>query len=356
MKNFKTLLTGLICIMAFLLVGCIRGEQTFVVDENNNVTFSVKYSFNKEKTDQYIADAPQEDAEFVQAMIQECEVQNLEGTEYYVMEESSKMTEDDLKENYPNYVINKDKFYIYSADSEEEPDNTLTEDFDTLEDLGITAESLEYVGICAQLPSEIVKTNGTLQEDKTTVEWDMTSLVTDTSITEMELYAYTANDPGDPVADRKTVEKQIADYYDDDDPFGDHDFIYYDNTPTPVPTSTQKPQNNVNNDTQNQTSKAPQPTTEPKKDTVKTPKKDTKAPVIKGIKKNKSYKNKVTVYVKDNKKLKKVTINGKKVKLKKVKKGKYKGYYKFTIKKKGKKTIVAYDAAGNKKKIPIKIK
>lgn len=348
MKKCKTLLVGLICIMTFLLVGCIRAEQTFVVDENNNVTLTMKYSFNKEKTDQYITDAPQEDAEFVESMIQECEVQTFEGTDYYVMEESTKMTEEGMKENYPNFLVTKDKFYTYLENAEEEQEDTLV-DSDMLEEMGLTADSLEYVGISAKLPYEIVKTNGNLLEDKTTVEWDMTASVTDEAITEMEFYAYTANDPGDPAADRKVVEKQIADYNEDDDPFGDHGSIYDQNTPTPVPT----PQNNI---TQNQTSKTPQPTTEPQKTTVKTPKKDTKAPVIKGIKKNKSYKNKVTVYVKDNKKVKKVTVNGKKIKLKKVKKGKYKGYYKFTIKKKGKNTIVAYDTSGNKKKLQIRIK
>lgn len=85
---------------------------------------------------------------------------------------------------------------------------------------------------------------------------------------------------------------------------------------------------------------------------------DTKAPVIKGIKNNKSYKKKAIIYIKDKQLLSKVTDNKKKVKLTKkslVKKGKYKGYYKITIKKKGKHTIAAYDKAGNKKTMKITI-
>ena len=80
--------------------------------------------------------------------------------------------------------------------------------------------------------------------------------------------------------------------------------------------------------------------------------KDTTSPVIKNIKNKKKYKkSKVTVYVKDNDELYKVTVNGKKVKLKKTKKGKYKGYYQFTLKRK-KKTkkykITAMDITDNR--------
>ena len=80
--------------------------------------------------------------------------------------------------------------------------------------------------------------------------------------------------------------------------------------------------------------------------------KDTTPPVIKNIKNKKKYKkSKVTVYVKDNDELYKVTVNGKKVKLKKTKKGKYKGYYQFTLerKKKTKKyKITAMDITDNR--------
>ena len=80
--------------------------------------------------------------------------------------------------------------------------------------------------------------------------------------------------------------------------------------------------------------------------------KDTTPPVIKNIKNKKKYKkSKVIVYVKDNDELYKVTVNGKKVKLKKTKKGKYKGYYQFTLKRK-KKTkkykITAMDITDNR--------
>lgn len=91
-----------------------------------------------------------------------------------------------------------------------------------------------------------------------------------------------------------------------------------------------------------------------------TSEKDTVKPVIKNIKNKKTYnKKKVVVYIKDNVKLKKVTVNNKKVKLKLVKKGKYKGYYKFTVKqtKKNKKyKIVAIDSSYNKTTKTFKLK
>ena len=85
---------------------------------------------------------------------------------------------------------------------------------------------------------------------------------------------------------------------------------------------------------------------------------DTKKPVVKGVKNNKSYNKKAVIYVKDAKQLAKVTINGKKQSItdkKLVKKGKYKGYYKYTVKKKGTNKIVVTDAAGNKSTVKIKI-
>lgn len=86
---------------------------------------------------------------------------------------------------------------------------------------------------------------------------------------------------------------------------------------------------------------------------------DSKTPTIKGVKNNKTYKKKAIVYIKDNLKLSKITINGKKQKItakQLVKKGKYKGYYKYTVKKKGSNKIVVNDAAGNKKTLKIKVK
>jgi len=85
---------------------------------------------------------------------------------------------------------------------------------------------------------------------------------------------------------------------------------------------------------------------------------DIKKPLVKGVKENQTYKKKVTLYVKDACKLSKITINGKKQKMTSkqlVKKGKYKGYYKYTVKKVGNNKVIATDKAGNKKTIKFKI-
>lgn len=76
---------------------------------------------------------------------------------------------------------------------------------------------------------------------------------------------------------------------------------------------------------------------------------DGKKPVIKGVKENKTYKNKAVVYVKDAVQLKTIKINGKAQNMGKkqlVKSGKYKGYYKYVVKKKGANKIVVTDMAG----------
>ena len=87
---------------------------------------------------------------------------------------------------------------------------------------------------------------------------------------------------------------------------------------------------------------------------------DRQKPVFKNlINKKTYYKKKVIAYVKDNKAIKKVTINGKKVKLTKVKKGKYKNYWKFTITRQKKITkykIIAIDPSGNHAKRTIYLK
>ncbi|MBR1865856.1 MAG: hypothetical protein IJ801_05050 [Lachnospiraceae bacterium] len=85
---------------------------------------------------------------------------------------------------------------------------------------------------------------------------------------------------------------------------------------------------------------------------------DTKAPVVKGVKKNKTYQKEAVLYIKDTTKLSKVTIDKKQQKLsnkKLVKTGKYKGYYQYKITKAGKHTVAAYDAAGNKTSVTFKV-
>jgi hypothetical protein len=83
---------------------------------------------------------------------------------------------------------------------------------------------------------------------------------------------------------------------------------------------------------------------------------DTKAPTVKGIKNGGTYHGATLVYVKDTSGIQSVKVNGKKAKLTKVKKGKYKGYQKFTVKASNKKQkIIVTDKAGNKKTLKVKM-
>lgn len=343
MKKNKTVILGFLCMIAFVLGGCVRIESSFSVDQDNKVTVGVEEAFHKEKTDARLMEEEGMTQQEMEQMLSDFEVKTIQGEEYYVAQESHELTEEELEENYPEYIINKDKFYMYSA-MEENPGAGEDGDdiFSLMTEMGISPKDLEYIAIQITLPSEVVKTNGVLQEDKQTVVWDVTSsLFSETDDLFQELYAYTANDPGDPDADRLIVEKQTADpfasYHPGENPMS---------SVNPSIAPTQAPS----------ISASPMPTPQNKVTPPVKKKTDQQPPVIKGAKNNKSYKKGVTLYVKDNKQIKKVTVNGKKVKLKKIVKGKYKGYYKFTVKKKGTYTAVAIDTSGNRKKIKFRIK
>lgn len=338
MKGNRKLLLGILCIMAFVLAGCVRVEESIVVDENNKITMGSELAFNKAKTDERMGqgDNGLSPAE-VEAMMAEemgCVVKAIGGEEYYVQGESTEITEAELEEKYPTYLITKDKFFCYGiVDGDEGTDDSTS---DSMGEMGLSPEDVEYCVLRVKLPSEVVKTNGTTQEDKQTVEWDIKEVMfSETGKTqEIEYYAYTANDPGNIEADREIIKKRMA-----DPTASEHPATETPAAPTVSP--------DVNPSTSPDSGRMVDKTTPPV---------DRKAPVIKGVKKNKKYKKKATVYVRDNVKIKKVLLNGKKVKLKKVSKGKYKGYYKFTVKKKGKCTVAAYDTSGNCKKIKFRIK
>ena len=78
-------------------------------------------------------------------------------------------------------------------------------------------------------------------------------------------------------------------------------------------------------------------------------KKDTKKPTVKGVKNNKTYKKSVKFKVSDKSGIKKVTLNKKKIKVSKAKKG-------YTVKNNGKYTLKVWDKAGNVRTVKFKIK
>lgn len=343
MKRNGKVLLGFLCIMAFVLAGCVRMEESIVVDENNKITMGSEFAYNKTKTDERMGQGENKlsPAEVEEAMTEMgYEIKTIQEEDYYVQSESKEITEKELEEQYPTYLITKDKFYCYGVVDENDglTGETGNSTSGSTGEMGLSPEDIEYYALRVQLPSEVVKTNGKLQEDKQTVVWDIKDLIfSETgSVQEIEFYAYTANDPGDTKADCEIIKKRIA------APIASNHPAMESPKPSVVPSVSP----NV------------MPSTAPTQSTiehVKDKKTDKKAPVIKGVKKNKKYKKKVSIYARDNVKIKKVLFNGKKIKLKKVSKGKYKGYYKFTVKKKGKCTVAAYDTSGNCKKIKFRI-
>ena len=296
MKKIKLLLIGCIFILMIALGGCIRLETSFVVNEDNSLTLNQEYAVNKEKAIAALEEMAEEGDEPLnpEEVFAEFSEETINGEQYYVNSTSQTYTQQELQEDGFPALVNKDKFYLYAISDTEGNIGDTSDLEQELESMGLSLEDIEYIGYSVTLPSPVVKTNGELQEDQHTVIWDYTdAIVQEDQEDELELYAYTANDPADPDADRQTVLAMS-------NPQAPTDTPVPTDTPAPSPSNTPivPPVN------------TPSPSVNPTASPVVS--KDTKAPVIKGIKKNKSYKKKVTVYVKDNKQLKKVTVNGKK--------------------------------------------
>lgn len=153
---------------------------------------------------------------------------------------------------------------------------------------------VEYCRMDVTLAGSVEKTNGTIADDGKTVYWDLTN------DKDKVWYAYCKGSKHSLKSDAIALAKQLKDV---------------------------KFQNKV--------------------------KTDKTTPVVEVVKSGKSRK----IYVKDNVKLKSVSINGKSKKLGSVlKSGKYKGYYYFKVTKKGKYKVVATDYAKNKKTVTFTVK
>lgn len=162
------------------------------------------------------------------------------------------------------------------------------------ESLSSNSDIVEYCRMDVTLAGSVEKTNGTIAADGKTVYWDLTN------DKDKVWYAYCKGSKHSLSSDAIALAKQLKD-------------IEFQNK-------------------------------------VKT---DKTTPVVKVVKSGKSRK----IYIKDNVKLKSVSINGKSKKLGSVlKNGKYKGYYYFKVTKKGKYKVVATDYAKNKKTVTFTVK
>ena len=323
-------LTILSC-FALCATGCMRVYDTLTVNGDGTITDTQKQAISK----QYIDDMGGTTEEGYTLETLE------DGNQYYVTTATQTVTASELSEG-SNVTLNSDIFYYgIAGDSDETVNSGYT--------IADAIEQSIYVKMTVNLGSDIVETNANV-----TAETSGKTATFDTGLSGSSWYAYTAH--GKELIDADTTAPVIQNAKDGKSYQSITDISFTDDTGIASATINGKsysPLNAVNG-------KNIITVTDIKgNSTSVTIYLDTKAPTIKGIQNNSSYQGKAVFYVKDSVALSKVTVDGKKQKISNkslVKKGKYKKYYKFTIKKKGSHTIVAADSAGNKKKIKITVK
>lgn len=360
-----------LCTLLLSTTGCMRLYETISIHDRTTATVTLKSCFSKEYMDSISAGAQT-------GSTQESTIETLEdGKEYYCSETSADGLVADIS-NSGDSVITPDIFVLplnTTAESSVSTENA-TASIEGADELASAIANGIYVQLTIQLPDEIIDTNGTLSDSHTAV------FATDQQLTD-RWYAYTAagkqqieDDHTSPVINGVKQNK----YYK-----AVPDITFSDDTGVirvevnGVAAKRSDSLDTVTTDGNTELTKAhdwqgvvngtAQSLCKYGKNLFTTYDLngnsssvvfylDNKAPVIKGVKKGKTYKNQAVLYVKDKEKLSKVTIDGKSQKLSKsklVKKGSYKNFYKFKLTKAGKHKITASDAAGNKQTISFKI-
>ena len=325
----RTVGTILLLCIVFVSTGCMRVYGNYTVNDDSTVTATVKTAMLKSYVDEMGGPSSETTLETLE-----------DGQQYYSSTETKTGSVNDIIDS-PNVTMTKDIFY-YSITPQK--DDTIKTGYDLSDAI---SQSI-YVKMTITLSSDIIDTNANL-----TADTSGKTAAFDTTFTGASWYAYTAH--GKELIDADTTAPTIT---------GVKEGGYYNTLPdisfaddTAIASTTIN--GNPYSLTEVVTGKNIITATDIKGNIATTSfYVDNKSPIIKGIKNGKSYSHKATFYIKDNLNLSKVTVNGKNIKLGKsklVKKGKYKNYYKITVKKKGKNTIIAKDSAGNKIKIKIKI-
>lgn len=350
MKRKMCSLLLLTCMM-MILSGC-RMYAEYTLNTDGTVTSTGKIAYTKAELEALDPDAKSK------ATLQTLE----DGKEYYVVNQESETQSLEKVKEEDGILITED-MCLYEVGGGDSANNGAT----SMDEMDI------YLQLSVNLGSPIVETNGKLSEDGKTVTFN-----TDTNQNDTIWYAYTQKAKEMIDADKtapkmkgfkngryyKKVPASIE--FTDDTYVAEVKLNGYEVVPATLTTYDEK----------GNATKATQWYKKNGNDAVKQGKNvftvkdlngneatftfylDSKKPLVKGVKAKKTYKKKVTVYIKDACKLSKVTINGKKQKMTNkqlVKKGKYKGYYKYTVKKVGSNKIVATDKAGNKQTIQFKI-
>lgn len=340
MKKRMCGLLVLTCMM-FVLSGC-RMYADYKVNSDGTVTNTSKVGYTEQEVKDYGVDTSQ------------CTLQTLEdGKKYYVTPAETQTTTSEELLATSGMLLNGDIFY-YSFSS-------------TMEEAGVSADEM-YMQLSISLSGDVVDTNADISKEGN-------QAVFSTNSTAKSWYAYTQAGKERIAADT-TAPKMT----------GAKNNKYYKKIPAKLNFTDDvavkevlwngKFVTNSNTVDGNGTVLQTMWTTADGKIAVKQGKNiyqvtdlngnvstftiyiDSKAPVVKGVKNNKIYNKEAVIYVKDAVEIKSIKINGKAQKMGKkqlVKSGKYKGYYKYTIKKKGMNKIVVTDMAGNKKTMKVRI-
>lgn len=329
----KRLFLCAMAVLAIISTGCMRVYGTYTANNDGTVTVTTKSAMSKELTDQ--AGGTVDPGATLETLE--------DGKQYYTQTESKTGSAEELI-NSSDVTLTKDIFY-YKIDTNNDPSLNDSQ----AQDIANAVANSIYVKLTVNLTDDIVDTNANL-----TNETSGKTAAFDTTFINSSWYAYTAHGKELIAADNTPpVISNVNDgaYYN-----SLPDIQFSDNTAVTSTKINGKPYSEVNVENGKNVVTATDINGNSSTVTFYT---DLAAPVIKGIKNGKIYRSNITFYVKDKVALSKVTIDGKKQKIKKsnlVNKGKYKNYYKYTIKKKGRHTIIATDGAGNIKKIKITIR
>ncbi|MCI6013155.1 MAG: hypothetical protein MRZ97_10285 [Firmicutes bacterium] len=167
----KRISAALVVVMAVLcFTGCMYGEDRISVNEDGSGQSYSKITVDKALYDQAASSLGMTTEDLG---LGEGKVQTIEGKEYYVFEVRNDFSSfGELKDGLENggysgiYVSENGLRYVLDS-------GVSKEDVKMMEDMGLELGNSMKVFVCITMPKEIVKTTGTLSEDKKTATFEI---------------------------------------------------------------------------------------------------------------------------------------------------------------------------------------
>lgn len=332
MRKKILLLSILGALMLFICSGCMYYKMEANINANGSGTLVLTSGLAESYWQEMIEDGLSTKKEFEEYKAQATRVEQ-DGKVYYCETEKTNFSntrklEKKLSENGYLVYASSDTFSMTASAATEE---TVGDSSEMNEE---EAKEIIYMEITVTFAEPICKNNGgTLSNDNKTITWDMGDLIKNE-----DLYA-TTTASAKKAASVNVAKNKIYKKVQTIKVKSGTATVYMDDAiVTSGKTKAKNGQHTLLIMNQNGTKKSFSFTV------------DTKAPTIKGIKNNKTYKKNVKLTFSDDVSgIKKVTVNGKKISNKAVKNG-------YTVKKNGKYTVKATDKAGNVKTMKFTIK